>query len=138
MQGIKALTLGGLMQGHGKAQIICLMKREVVRTLEVKGDDLLITSPPDSLLFSLNQRIFYDPWMMDRGSLLIQCKHMPDGMAKLCTEADIIRYEDGSEFSILPSDNAPQADHEIRLTESTPDGPLTTITRSDPGRDGIF
>lgn len=37
---------------------------------------------------------------MDRGSFLFPVEGMPDGLGKICTEFDIIQFEDGEQATI--------------------------------------
>ena len=48
----------------------------------------------------LETTLWYEPWFMDRGSLLFSCPE--SGRAKICTEADVIRFPDGVEDSVMP------------------------------------
>jgi hypothetical protein len=95
------LTLRKIMGGHRTAEILCLYKKRVVREL-IAGDDsvdihfmegTVVGLPLDTLLH-------YEPWDMDRGSILIPGTEHGD--IKLCTEFDIIRFDDGSEQRVQP------------------------------------
>jgi len=91
-------TLKELMAGNDYAEILCLYKGEVVRKLTVNGDTLHVDALTESVDLPLDTPVIHDPWFMDRGNMLV------NGL-KLCTEADKIRYPDGTVDSVHPSEN---------------------------------
>jgi hypothetical protein len=105
-QTLKVGSFRDLMGGYESAQIKCLMQRRTVRTLQVKmvGDNEVVEIDPnipgdrtyhDLMTVSLDTIISYQPWDMDRGSLIF-------GGYKICTELDTILYPDDVELSIQP------------------------------------
>lgn len=88
---------------HRDTAIKCPLKGIVVRRLHflTTGEveiDACDGSPP--LRFPISTPVRYEPWFMDRGSLLFPG---PDGRdLKLCTEFDVLVYEDGREFRLVP------------------------------------
>lgn len=89
-------SFSDLMDGHESAEIVCAIKGQVVRRLKVVGDDVLI-DPMEGpeISIPLSTPIYYEAWVMDRGSLLFQ---LPEGIpGKICTELDLIRFEDHDE-----------------------------------------
>ncbi len=87
-------TLRDIMQNRLGAQIVCAVTGKVVRYLAVIGDRCdLKTADGDQFGLSLDAAIRYEPWFMDRGSVLVESEH---GTIKLCTEFDVIRYDDGT------------------------------------------
>lgn len=109
MNPIYVKSFADLMNRHATAQIINLLHGDVVRNLKVTGD-LVEINPGEGfpiVVVPLSLEIKYEPWSMDRGSLLFEhADYKP--FAKICTEMDIIRYPDGSEYSINPSPVAEQ------------------------------
>jgi len=93
------------MQGHGAAEIICPIRWEVVRRLTLLSDGRVgVDALTDSVIVPLSTPITYEPWVFDRGSLMfaVPPEVVPGGQAKLCTEADIVQYPDGSEYLVMP------------------------------------
>lgn len=95
-------TLRDIMAGHQTAEILNLFNGQVVRRLTVKGDVVGIDFLTETVDFPLDTAVLYQPWTMDRGSMLIECSLTPDGYAKLCTELDPIRFPDGTQREVLP------------------------------------
>lgn len=92
-----------LMNGKLVAEIVCPVHNRVVRRLYVNGDRIQIDFLlPPIVSTPMDTPILYEPWCMDRGNLWFPCIEAPDGRAKVCTEGDIIRYEDGTQYGILP------------------------------------
>lgn len=92
-------TFRSLMAGHATANIHNLFNGEVVRKLTRIGDNVEIDAMTEKVTVPLNTDITYQPWFMDRGSLLFECAGYKGG-AKICTEYDVIEYPDGSRYSI--------------------------------------
>lgn len=90
-------TLAEIMKGHKSAEIVCAIRGGVVRRLVVCDSTLEIDmcGPSDREEFAapLDTEITLRPWFMDRGDVMLKA----DGQTiKLCTEYDLIRYEDGT------------------------------------------
>lgn len=99
---LEVATLEQLMNGHKSAQVLDLHNpTEVVRELVVHDDTLTILSGIERVTTPLGTAVTYERRFMDRGDLLFKAANYPGG-AKICTEADLIRYPDGSVFSIVP------------------------------------
>ncbi len=99
---LEVATLEQLMNGHKSAQILDLHNpTEVVRELNVHDGTLTILAGIECVTIPLRTVITYEPHFMDRGNLIFEAANYPGG-AKICTEADLIRYPDGSVFSIVP------------------------------------
>jgi hypothetical protein len=66
-----------------------------------------IESGPDAVDVPINTPVYYEAWALDRGNLLFYTGD--DAGAgeemKLCTEADEIRYPDGTVDSVYPADS---------------------------------
>lgn len=92
-------TLATLMQGHATAEVVCPIKGTVVRRLTVVGDQLEIDAITAAITLPLSATVYYEPWTMDRGSMLLE-QPVGDISVKLCTEFDIIRFPDGSETEV--------------------------------------
>ena len=97
------------MNGHHEAEIRNLLKPEhVVRKLRVKGNNVELDCCDGNgfnLTIPINTEITYEPWFMDRGSMLFRANNLPPlcyGTAKICTEADIVQFPDGTQHSIEP------------------------------------
>ena len=95
-------TLGDLLGSCNTTQIRCLYKDTVVRTLHRRGANVVIESEGHpSLTMPLATPLFYEPWCMDRGSILFEVEDEAlGGVAKICTELDIVVFPNGSRFSI--------------------------------------
>jgi hypothetical protein len=99
---MKVRTFADLMGKHQSAEILCMMREVVVRRLKVEGDRVIIDAmQPPIVSVPLTETILYEPWFMDRGSLLFRCREI-GGKGKICTELDIIRYPDGTTETIEP------------------------------------
>lgn len=90
-------TLLDLMRGHKAAEIICAVRNIVVRRLVVCDDTLEIdASGPwgrEEFAAPLTTTLHFRPWFMDRGDVVLTAEGLT---IKLCTEYDVIRYEDGT------------------------------------------
>ena len=94
-------TMADLMKGHQTAEIVCPNRGIIVRKLKVVGDQLEIDAlAPPLIQVPLSTPIKYVPWFMDRGNLIFSCAAVPE--AKLCTEADLIFWPDGTHEPIMP------------------------------------
>lgn len=103
MKTLFVKTFGNLMGAHQYAEIICPLKNVVVRKLSRKFDKVLLDPMvPPVISVDLTTKITFQPWLLDRGNLLFRHEEFPGKDLKICTEADIIRYEDGSEYQINP------------------------------------
>ena len=98
---MRVQSFADLMNGHKSAEILNLLNNEVVRRLIVVGDNVEIDALSIKIKVPLNTTISYEPWMMDRGNMLFECKEIKGG-AKICTELDIIQFPDGTSESITP------------------------------------
>lgn len=95
----------GASQGTLLAEIVCPVQNATMRRLENHGDKVLLACPAEPGIwneFDATTPIIYDPWVFDRGNILID--HPSRGRIKLCTEMDILRFQDGEERMIVPSD----------------------------------
>ena len=102
MSAVNALTFRDLMAGHPSAEIDCLVKNALARRLTVEGDTVVVDALAGlKAVVTLDTDIRYEPWLMDRGSLLFSCPQLPDQDAKLCSEYDIVRYPDGTTASVI-------------------------------------
>ena len=90
------MTIKDLMSGRTSAEIICRHKGGVVRRLTCDGDSVTVDAITEKVTVPLDTPIVYEPWFMDRGNMLF------NGDMKLCTEADLIRFPDGSAHLVLP------------------------------------
>ena len=92
------------LMGDAKvASIKNLLDGEVVRKLMVEGENVVVDALIDKVVVPLDTVVIYDPWFMDRGSLLFA---MPGGeLGKICTERDVlVRDNSMAEFSIVPAE----------------------------------
>jgi hypothetical protein len=100
------MTFETLMAGHTSAEVLCLYRGEVVRRLTVKGNMIEIDAITVKVEVRMNTPIVFTPWCMDRGNLTFYVPDLggPNGtVAKLCTEHDRIKYDDGTEGHIDPA-----------------------------------
>ena len=90
-------TLTDLMKGHKAAEIVCAVRGIVVRRLVVCDDTLEIDASGawgrEEFAAPLDTAISFRPWFMDRGDVVLTTNGQT---IKLCTEHDLIRYEDGT------------------------------------------
>lgn len=90
-------TIADLMNGHQSAEIICPVRNVVVRRLVVCDKTLEIdASGPwgrEEYAAALDTEIRLQPMFMDRGNVVLSINEQ---LIKFCTEADQIRFEDGS------------------------------------------
>jgi hypothetical protein len=98
---VSVKTFRDLMAGHQLAEIVCPVKGTVVRRLALQGNALEIDAVTVKVTVDIDDPIRFEPWVLDRGNLLFSAPGFFN--AKLCTEADTIRYADGSERSIHPA-----------------------------------
>ena len=105
---MKIANFKELMSGYESAEIVCPIKNEVVRELTVNGNIVTIESGPDKVDVPIYTSVTYEPWMFDRGNLLFwSVIPFTDGeKMKLCTEGDKIKFPDGTEDSVYPTENS--------------------------------
>jgi hypothetical protein len=85
------------MAGHTAATIRCAYTGNVVRRLAVFGDVIEMHCADGTAVgLPIDTQIRYEAWFMDRGSFTFTCAELPEA-AKLCTECDMVIYEDGAE-----------------------------------------
>ena len=101
------LTFETLMAGHKSAEIVCPYKGEVVRRLTVKGDGLIdVDVMTETVTVRMATPITCHPVFWDRGNMMFYIPDYggPNGLVgKLCTEADLIRFDDGTEAHVVPA-----------------------------------
>lgn len=96
---MKTMTLRTLMNERLGATIHCAMTGAKVRTLAINGDYCdLRAGDGTEVAIHIDTPLTYEQWFMDRGSVLV--KSCDDGVIKLCTECDLLRYDDGTEVAI--------------------------------------
>lgn len=88
-----------LFRDSNKIRILNPRTQETVRQAELKGDTVEIGAGPgtDVLKIPKNQPLYYEPWNMDRGSVLFNLgEKAPPGLKhqnlKLATEGDTVEY----------------------------------------------
>lgn len=91
------MTFKDLMGGHPFAEIACAYTGMVVRRLVVIDDRVDIDALTEQVGVALDTEIRFEPWFMDRGSLVFRLEL---GTGKLCTDGDVIRFDDGTESAI--------------------------------------
>ena len=97
------MKIRDILKGAREAFVVCPSKGETVRHITVVGDDAHILAGNDAIKVSLDTVLKYEPWFMDRGSILFE--HPDLGTLKFCTELDILRLPDGTESQItIPVD----------------------------------
>ena len=100
-------TLRAFMQGQLGAEIRCAYRGTIVRKLVVNADSNIVDidfGNGEVHGLDLDLELCYEPWVMDRGSITFQIpSHIlrpgmsPDGRGKLCTELDVVCFDDGTE-----------------------------------------
>ena len=95
---MRVYSFAELMNGHQSAEIVCAIKKSVVRRLKVDADGVHI-DPLEGpvIVVPMDTPIVHEPWFMDRGNMLFSCEEFPDDSAKICTELDVVRFPDGHE-----------------------------------------
>jgi hypothetical protein len=90
------LTFKEFMAGHTTATIRCAYTNNVVRRLAVFGDVVeLHCADGTAIGLPISTSIRYEAWFWDRGSLTFTSAELPEA-AKLCTECDVVTFEDGT------------------------------------------
>jgi len=102
MKEVRVASFRDLMAGYDYAEIVCRYKKTVVRKLTVNGDMVNMDAITEAVEVPLDTPVEYEPWFMDRGSMLFRAEGH-DVPLKLCTEADEVRYPDGSEGWVNPA-----------------------------------
>lgn len=102
------MTFETLMAGHKSAEIVCLLKGEVVRRLTVKDGGLIeVDVMTEKVTVRMGTPIVCHPVFWDRGNMMFYIPDYggdPNGLVgKLCTEADHIRFDDGTETHVVPA-----------------------------------
>lgn len=101
MPVLKVKTFRDVMNGHPTAEIKNLLNGQVVRRLKVVGDTVEIDALTVTGTASLDDKLTFKPWVLDRGNILFDSPLVPAGQqAKLCTQFDPINYPDGSEAEL--------------------------------------
>ncbi len=92
-------TIRTLMNERRGATIHCAMTGTQVRTLAITGDYCdLRAGDGTEVAIHIDTPLQYEQWFMDRGSVLV--KSCDAGVIKLCTEFDLLRYDDGTEVAV--------------------------------------
>lgn len=88
------MTIRDFLKNQASAIIVCPIKNIPVRFLTVQGDEVCVDAITEEMWVPLDTELIYQPWVFDRGSILFkaQCRTL-----KLCTEADKVRFPDGTE-----------------------------------------
>ena len=90
------MTFKTFMDGHRTATIRCAYTGNFVRRLAVFGDVLeLHCADGTAIGLPLDAPIRYEAWFWDRGSLTFTSPELPED-AKLCTEGDVVTFDDGT------------------------------------------
>jgi|TARA_Y100000034_G_scaffold116048_1_gene153875 hypothetical protein len=107
-------TFNDFLGEHPTSEILCAMKREVVRRFRRMPDGSVeLDALSDKIVVPADTVVMYEPWCMDRGSLVwIDGER---GTLKACTEFDVLRFPNGDENSIQPADGAPQHEHQVQV-----------------------
>ena len=96
------LTFKAFMDGHSAATIRCAYTNTVVRRIAVIGGIAEIHCADGTAIgVDLDTPIRYEAWFMDRGSLTFVSSELPQA-CKLCTEADLVTFEDGTGGYAMP------------------------------------
>ena len=117
MKHVVVKTFGDLLKGHTRGEIHCLYTGEMVRqlSLDVRGNVVLNPMSGPTLVISPKTPLKFEPWVMDRGSLIFHHEDIPNQPLKLCGEGDTIRYEDGTESSIIPDLGLEVHPHKVKV-----------------------
>ena len=107
-------TLRAFMQGHLGAEIRCACRGDVVRKLVVNIDSNIVDidfGDGEVHGLDLDLELCYEAWLMDRGSVMfkipphiLQSGMSPDGCGKICTEFDIVCFDDGTRGVVCVDD----------------------------------
>ena len=103
-------TLRAFMQSQLGAEIRCAYRGTVVRKLVVNADANIVDidfGDGEVCGLDLDLELRYEPWVMDRGSItflipshIFQPGTAPSGRGKLCTEFDVVCFDDGTEAAV--------------------------------------
>jgi hypothetical protein len=110
---MKVRIFADLLNGHTSAELRCLYTGSLVRkfVLSDSGDIFLDPTEGPGLYVPASTPVYYEPWVMDRGSILFRHKQYGDTLLKLCGKGDPIRFEDGTEDLVEPDPACPKAPH---------------------------
>lgn len=76
-----------ILNGYFHAKIRCAVTNRVVRELTVVANGVFVQPETgDPVVIPLDTEVRYEPWFLDRGSILFGEKF------KLCTEYDIVEH----------------------------------------------
>ncbi len=94
--------LGDFLGAKDSATIACLYTGKVVRILTKRPDGNIILDPTEgeSLVLSSDTDLIFEPWVMDRGSILFRCPQFGETLLKLCGEEDTLSFPDGTKHAI--------------------------------------
>lgn len=92
-------TFNDLFKDSNHIEIVNILRGNVVRELTKKDSKVTIDpktgNPGDIIEVDVSDELLYEPWLMDRGSIVFQTQHAPPGLKgqllKLATEGDIVR-----------------------------------------------
>ncbi len=88
------MTLREFMQGRRGAEVICAMTGQVVRQLAVVDNRVDLKAADGAEVgLALDEKVTYFERFMDRGDFVLLYN---GSLIKLCTEHDIVRFDDGS------------------------------------------
>lgn len=81
-------TFAELLRGKNAAEIVCAYTNEVVRRLVLVDGVIDIDAMGDTVSVTIDTAITYEPWFMDRGSLVFVDRS--GRRCKLATEGDTL------------------------------------------------
>jgi hypothetical protein len=110
-------TVGDLLNGHEHADIRCLYSHNVVRRLSLDPHKNIVLDALQgpTLVIPPTTELLFEPWEMDRGSILFYHNDFPGKALKLCGEMDTIHYDDGTQDSILPAPDLQRHPHFVQV-----------------------
>lgn len=94
------MTLRDFMRGRLGAQIKCGVRGQVVRRIAVNGEIADIDAITETVGVPLDTVLQYQSWTFDRGSIIFDLEGR--GILKLCTEFDVISYDDDGSWEEVP------------------------------------
>jgi hypothetical protein len=99
---MKIATFNDFLGDHETSELRCPIKQEVIRRFRrMPNGDVELDALEEKIVVPADTTVRYEPWDMDRGSLLFE--DAKRGTLKACTELDILVFPNGEEGAVEPN-----------------------------------
>jgi len=103
---IMPMTIREFLAPHQSAEILCAYTKNVVRRIALtQSGTVEVDAITESVEVSADAKVRVQPCFWDRGNILVDS--IGRGTIKLCTEADVVRFADGTERYAFVQDQSP-------------------------------